>query len=278
MSVLEGILLGVLQGLTEFLPVSSSGHLALAEHLLGARTPGVTFEVIVHLATALAVVLFFRRRVLAILIALARWPFARGAGAGGRPAGGRPAGEAEDARLGLNLALGTAPAAVVGYLLESRVERAFNDPRLVSALLVVTGCILWTTKFARREGRRVETWKDALLVGAGQAVAVLPGISRSGTTIAAGLAAGLERKRAAEFAFLLSIPIILGAAAVSLGDALRGTVALGAAEAAGAIAAFACALPSIAVLMRLVTAGRLYRFSYYCWAVGALGILLTTMY
>lgn len=271
MSVLEGILLGVLQGLTEFLPVSSSGHLALAEHLLGAKTPGVTFEVIVHLATVLAVILFFRRRILAILAALARWPFAR------RGAGGRPAGEAEDARLGLNLALGTVPAAVVGYLFESRIERAFDDPRLVSALLIVTGCILWTTRFARPEGRRVETWKDALLIGVGQAVAVLPGISRSGTTIAAGIAAGLERKRAAEFAFLLSIPIILGASAVSLGDALRGTAPLGAAEAAGAFAAFACALPSIAVLMKLVAAGRLHRFSYYCWAVGALGVLLTTM-
>jgi undecaprenyl-diphosphatase len=270
MSVLEGILLGILQGLTEFLPVSSSGHLALAEHLLGAKTPGVTFEVVVHLATVLAVILFFRRRILAILTALARWPFT------GRGEAGRPAGEAEDARLGLNLALGTVPAAVVGYLFESRIEQAFDDPRLVSVLLIVTGCILWTTRFVRREGRRVETWKDAVLVGVGQAVAVLPGISRSGTTIATGVVAGLERKRAAEFAFLLSIPIILGASAVSLSDALSGTTALSAAEAAGAVAAFLCALPSIAVLMKLVSAGRLHRFSYYCWAVGALGVLLTT--
>jgi undecaprenyl-diphosphatase len=137
---------------------------------------------------------------------------------------------------------------------------------------------LWTTRFVRREGRRVETWKDAVLVGVGQAVAVLPGISRSGTTIATGIVAGLERKRAAEFAFLLSIPIILGASAVSLSDALSGTAAFGAAEAAGAVAAFLCAIPSIAVLMKLVSAGRLHRFSYYCWAVGALGVLLTTMH
>ncbi len=183
----------------------------------GAKTPGVTFEVIVHLATALAVILFFRRRIVAILAALARWPFA---GRGG--AAGRPDGEAADARLGLNLALGTVPAAVVGYLFESRIERAFDDPTLVSALLIVTGCILWTTRFVRREGRPVETWKDALLIGVGQAVAVLPGISRSGTTIATGVVVGLERKRAAEFAFLLSVPIILGASVVSLSDAARG--------------------------------------------------------
>ncbi len=273
MSVLEGILLGILQGLTEFLPVSSSGHLALAEHLLGAKTPGVTFEVIVHLATALAVILFFRRRIAAILAALVRWPFTgRGEGAG------RPDGEAADARLGLNLALGTVPAAVVGYLFESRIERAFDDPTLVSALLIVTGCILWVTRFVRREGRPVETWKDALLIGVGQAVAVLPGISRSGTTIATGIVAGIERRRAAEFAFLLSVPIILGASVVSLSDAAHGASTLGAPEAAGAIAAFVFALPSIAVLMRLVSAGRLHRFPYYCWTVGVLGVLFTTMH
>jgi undecaprenyl-diphosphatase len=273
MGVFEGILLGVLQGLTEFLPVSSSGHLALAEYLLGARTPGVTFEVLAHLATALAVILFFRRRIAAILVALARWAFLRG------PAAPRPSeAQAADARLGLNLALGTVPAAVVGYLFESRIEQAFDDPRLVSVLLIVTGCILWTTRFARREGRPVENWKDAVVVGVAQAVAVLPGISRSGSTIAAGLLAGIERKRAAEFAFLLSVPIILGASAVSLSDALSGTAALGAAELAGAAAAFVCALPSIAVLMKVVSAGRLHRFSYYCWAVGALGVVLTTLH
>ena len=271
MTVPEGIALGVVQGLTEFLPVSSSGHLALAEAVLGVHTQGVRFEVLVHVATALAVILYFRRRIAAIVAALAAWPLRRSPS--GRGAWGTE--RAADARLGLNLALGTVPAAVVGYLFEARVEDAFDDPRLVSVLLVVTGLILWTTRLIRRPGRPVETWRDAPLVGVGQAVAVLPGISRSGTTIAAGLWAGLERRRAAEFAFLLSVPIILGAGAVSLSEAAR-EGALAAADAAGAAAAFLCALPAIAVLMRVVIAGRIHLFSYYCWALGVAGIVLTT--
>jgi undecaprenyl-diphosphatase len=275
MTVPEGVALGVVQGLTEFLPVSSSGHLALAESLLGVHTPGVRFEVLVHLATALAVILYFRRRIGAVLTALAGWPFRRRSQAG-PGAGARDAERAADARLGLNLALGTVPAAVVGYLFESRVEAAFDDPRLVSALLIVTGFILWATRLVRRPGRAVETWRDALLVGAGQAVAVLPGISRSGTTIATGLLAGLDRRRAAEFGFLLSVPIILGAGAVGLGGAVReGT--LGVADGVGAATAFICALPAIAVLMRVAIAGRIHLFSWYCWAVGAAGVVLTTI-
>jgi len=273
MTVPEGIALGVVQGLTEFLPVSSSGHLALSEAVLGVHTQGVRFEVLVHAATALAVVLYFRRRIAAVVTALAAWPLRRS------PSPGRGVWRDEraaDARLGLNLVLGTVPAAVVGYLFEARVEEAFDDPRLVSALLVVTGLILWTTRLVRCPGRPVETWRDALIVGVGQAVAVLPGISRSGTTVATGLWAGLDRRRAAEFAFLLSVPIILGAGAVSLSEAAR-EGALGAADAAGAAAAFLCALPAIAVLMRVVIAGRLHLFSYYCWAVGIAGIVLTTV-
>jgi len=144
-------------------------------------------------------------------------------------------------------------------------------------LLVVTGCILWTTRFARRPGRARETWRDALVVGTAQAVAVLPGISRSGSTISAGIVAGLDRARAAEFAFLLSVPIILGASAASLAKAAGGLGELGAAEAAGMAAAFAVALPSIGALMRIVPAGTFHRFSYYCWAVGVVGILFTTV-
>ena len=286
MTVLEGILLGVLQGLTEFLPVSSSGHLALAEHLLNARTPGVAFEVALHFATALAVLLFFRRRVAAVLGAMAAWVRQRvglGRSGGGAPAEGAPGrpglkgGRNEDARLGFHLMLGTVPAGVVGYLFEDAVARAFGDPRLVSALLIATGLILWTTRYARGERRRHETWRDALAVGCAQAVAVLPGISRSGATIAAGIACGLERKKAAEFAFLLSVPIILGASFVSLGDAAAGGASLGIAGVAGVVAAFCVALPSIAVLMKVVTAGGLHRFAYYCWAVGALGLVLTAV-
>jgi len=196
-SIPEAIGLGVLQGLTEFLPVSSSGHLALAEHFLGVRSPGIAFEVFAHFGTALAVIVFFRRRVASIVVALVRALV----GASHEPA---------EARLGVRLAVGTVPAVVVGYLSNDQIKSAFANPTLVSGLLVLTGCVLWLTRRLSPGARPVESLRDALVIGMAQAVAILPGISRSGSTISAGLALGVQREQAAEFAFLLSIPVILG--------------------------------------------------------------------
>ncbi|MBN2564312.1 MAG: undecaprenyl-diphosphate phosphatase [Candidatus Eisenbacteria bacterium] len=263
MTLLQGILLGVLQGLTEFLPVSSSGHLALAEYYLGINEPGVTFEVFVHFGTALAVVSFFRRRIASILIAIGRWATRRRF-------------DADELRLAVHLILATIPAAAAGYYLGPRVESAFNNPMLVSILLLVTGCILWFSGKLFPGTKVRETWVDALVVGVAQAFAVLPGISRSGTTITAGLAVGLERRAAAEFAFLLSVPVIFGAAAASLGDALD-VGGNGPAIALGTLAAFLSALPAIAILLRAVTAGKLAGFAYYCWALGAISLSALVM-
>lgn len=262
MSILAALALGVLQGVTEFLPVSSSGHLALAEHFFAVESPGVTFEVFVHFGTALAVIVYFRRRVVAILCALASWALRREHAR-------------DDARLGLLLILGTVPAAVVGVLFESRVEAAFDNPVLVSAMLIVTGIVLWSTRALPSGAGRPVRPSDALLVGAAQAAAILPGISRSGATISAGLGLKLGRTAAAEFAFLLSVPVILGATAVNLGDALGAGSAFGPPIAVGTLAAFGSAVPAIAVLMRLVTAGTFHRFAYYCWGAGIAGLILT---
>ena len=180
--------------------------------------------------------------------------------------------DADEARLALHLILATVPAAAAGYFLAPRIERAFTSPALVSILLMVTGLILW---FSGKlfPGTKVRgTWLDALAIGAAQALAILPGISRSGSTVTAGLAVGLERRAAAEFAFLLSIPVIFGAAAANLGDALEAGSSSGPALAFGTLAAFLSALPAIAMLLRAVTAGRLSNFAYYCWAVGAVSL------
>lgn len=259
MTVLEGIFLGLLQGLTEFLPVSSSGHLALAEHFFSIESPGVTFEVFVHFGTAMAVVLFFRRRIASILVALARCVT-------------RLQHDAAEVRLALHLLLATVPAAAVGYFLAPRIEHAFTSPVLVSVLLMVTGFILWFSGKLFPGTKARGTWLDALVIGAAQALAILPGISRSGSTITAGLAVGLERSAAAEFAFLLSVPVIFGAAAASLGDALTAGASSGPALALGTLAAFLSALPAIALLLRAVAAGKLSSFAYYCWAVGAVSL------
>jgi undecaprenyl-diphosphatase len=262
MSVLEGVLLGILQGLTEFLPVSSSGHLALAEHFAGVRGQGVTYEVFVHFGTALAVIWFFRRRVASIVVAAAGFLLRRRY-------------DIEEARTALHLAIGTIPAALVGYFLEDHVARAFREPALVSVLLIVTGLVLWLTRSIGSEARPRETWRDALRIGAAQAAAILPGISRSGATISAGLLSGVARKSAAEFAFLLSIPVILGATAASFGEALAARAEIGAATAAGTVAAFVSALPAIWILLRVVSGGGLHRFAFYCWGIGALGLVLS---
>jgi undecaprenyl-diphosphatase len=264
MSVLAAVALGILQGLTEFLPVSSSGHLALAEHFLEIDSPGVTFEVLVHFGTALAVIVFFRSRIAGIVAALSGLVTRR-------------AYDRADARMGLSLLVGTVPAAVVGVLFESRVEAVFGSPGLVSVFLLLTGTLLWLTRWLSPGARPRAGVRDALIIGAAQAVAILPGMSRSGWTVSTGLGLGLKREAAAEFAFLLAVPVILGATVVSVGDAFRSGSPLGAAAIAGTAAAFLSAIPAIHVLLKVVTAGRLYRFAYYCWAAGAVGLVLTAV-
>jgi len=262
MSIWQSIALGILQGLTEFLPVSSSGHLALAEHFLAVESPGVTFEVFVHFGTALAVIVYFRRRIASILRALVRWCFRRDH-------------DESDAKLGLLLLVGTLPAVAVGLLFEETVERAFGNPVLVSVLLMVTGFVLWITKLIPEGGRPRPGVPGALAIGFAQAAAVLPGVSRSGATISAALGLRLGRTAAAEFAFLLSLPVILGATAMSVTDALAGGGSAGMTVTLGTAAAFGSAVPAIALLMRVVNAGTFYRFAYYCWGAGLLALGLT---
>jgi undecaprenyl-diphosphatase len=262
MSLWAAIALGVLQGLTEFLPVSSSGHLALVEHFAGIESPGVTFEVFVHFGTALAVIVFFRKRIASILGAICRVVVRREY-------------DRDEARLGLHLLVGTVPAGAVGALFGSRVEAAFRSPALVSACLLLTGGVLWVTRRLQPGRKARGSLRDAVLIGAAQAAAVFPGVSRSGATVSAGLGLGLEREAAAEFAFLLAVPVILGATAVSLRDALGSHSLPGAAAVAGTAAAFLAALPAIRILLRAVTVGRLHLFSYYCWIAGFVGLVLT---
>lgn len=264
MTVWTAIALGVLQGLTEFLPVSSSGHLALAQHFLGIDSPGVTFEVLVHFGTALAVIVFFRKRIEAIITALAGLAL------------DRPH-DPEDARIGILLVVGTIPAAAVGLLFAGAVEATFRSPAIVSVALIVTGVVLQLTRLVSPGEKPHGSIRDALLIGVAQAIAIVPGMSRSGWTVSAGLGLGLRRRAAAEFAFLLSVPVILGATVMSVGKAFGSGSPPGTASIAGTVAAFVAAVPAIRVLLRVVTAGRFYRFSYYCWVAGAVGLVLTAV-
>ncbi|MCU0606923.1 MAG: undecaprenyl-diphosphate phosphatase [Candidatus Edwardsbacteria bacterium] len=265
MTLLHAIILGIVQGLTEFLPVSSSGHLALIENLFGLSGGNLRFEVFVHLGTLAAVVVVFRKRISKLVRAVfkARVYSDRG----------RLRFTDDNLRLALLLVLATIPAAVIGLLFDDAIERAFQSPVAVSALLLATGAILFGTRFVRAGEKKMNWWR-ALLVGCAQAVAILPGISRSGSTICAGIYAGTKQEDAAEFSFLLSVPVILGAGLLKFKDALHQGIPAGELLnlAAGGLAAAAVGYVSIKLLLGIVRRRKLEYFAYYCWAAGLAGL------
>jgi undecaprenyl-diphosphatase len=254
LTAIEAALLGLIQGLTEFLPVSSSGHLALGQVLLGIDTGDVTFEIIVHFGTVLAILTALRERVMLLILGCLR--------------------RDRDAwHMVLLLGIGTIPAGLVGVLFKKTLETAFNSPLVVSGFLIATGVILWSTRFAKGNRTRLTVW-DAILIGSAQALAVLPGISRSGSTIGMGLWRGVDGREAATFSFLLSIPIIVGATVLEVrhlvayplsADALLTLVI-------GAFVAYGSGVFAIRWLLGLMGGGKLGRFAYYCWLVGLIGV------
>lgn len=249
-----GALLGLIQGLTEFLPVSSSGHLVLAQALLGAKTEGILLEVLLHLGTTLVVVLFYRERVVELL---------------------RPRLDPERNRYRLAILAGLVPAGVVGVFFQEPIERLFESPAPTVAALACTGLFLLATKLAKDKDRTVGPGLG-FLIGVAQAVAILPGISRSGATIAAALFLGVKRKQAAEFSFVMSIPAILGAALLTARD-LRGAEG----EAAflvpallGTLVAIVSGYFALRFLVRVVEAGRIHLFGWYCLALALAAALV----
>jgi len=256
MSWLEAVILGLVQGLAEFLPISSSGHLALGQELLGVATEDVTFVVIVHFGTLLAVVTEFRGRI---------WELTSGF----------VTGDAQARRMTAYLIVGTLPAGLVGLFLENAIGSLFNSPLAVCGFLILTGIILFSTRF--RKGERTEIGLvDALLIGVAQAGAILPGISRSGMTISAGLWKGIDGEEAARFSFLLSCPVIAGATILKVKDLVESGVTADHAFSlvVGAGVAYVSGIVAIRWLMAVVARGGLPRFAYYCWTIGLAGLLL----
>lgn len=269
MGTVEALILGIVQGLTEFLPVSSSGHLVVAQALLGFRKPVLLFDIMVHLATLGSLAVVFRAD-LAWL-----WRSARPAQRGGRAADLPPTQRAEGRRFVWLLIIGTLPTGVIGLLFHRPVERLFTQPAVVGAMLVVTGVVLWATKRAPIGRRRITamSWVDALIIGAVQGFALIPGISRTGTTIAVALFLGLERDLAARYGLLLGVPAIAGAVVVGAFKGGAATTGLGATLTAMGVA-FVMGYVALRILLRTVVAGRLAAFAPYCWVVG-LVILVT---
>jgi undecaprenyl-diphosphatase len=261
MTVFQAIFLGVVQGLTEFLPVSSSGHLVFFQSVFGMVEPQLAFDVMLHLGTLLAVVVYFRTDIARIL--LGAWAWIRG----------RRKGESE-AKLLLWIVVASVPTGLMGVVLKDWFESLFSMPRTVGLMLLVTGLLLWLTRVVRKNEKtagRMGVW-DALIIGIAQGIAIIPGISRSGSTISTGLFCGLHRELAGKFSFLLSIPAILGATLLEFRkiDTASGFGV----TFIGMAVSFIVGLLALRLLMNIVKKGRLSSFSYYCWAVGLLMILL----
>ena len=254
--MLESILLGILQGLTEFLPVSSSGHLVLAQSLLtGFDGPAAAFDVLLHGGTLAAVLIYFRGDILRILAAL------------GKPGEG-------GWRLPGLLILGSIPAGIVGVFLSDTIEPLFSAPKVAAFGLLVTALILTVAWLFRGRGHRTLgelTASGALLIGVSQALAIVPGISRSGSTIALGMFIGLSGKEAARFSFLLSIPAITGA--LMLESGVLGDTGLSLSYVVGALTAALVGWASIAILMRLLNRENILPFAVYCLALGVLSLV-----
>lgn len=248
MTYFDAIILGIVQGLTEFLPVSSSGHLVIAQTFLGVPSPGVFLEVALHVATLLSVMVVYRRKLLELLM-------------------GTLQRDADALRYVGMLVLATLPVVGVALLFRNDIEAAFDTPYVTAFMLLITGFILYSTTWHRQERPADQpTTFHALSMGISQCVALLPGISRSGTTIAAGLWTGLRGERAAEFSFLMSIPAIAGAAILQIPEV--GSATLGGPLLAGFIAALASGVAAIKSLVWLVRRQGFHHFAWYVWAMG----------
>jgi undecaprenyl-diphosphatase len=283
MTLFDGITLGVVQGVTEFLPISSDGHLRLAHDLLGVSGDGsLLFDLMLHLGTLVAVFLFYRQEIGVILRDLApavtEFPSRGWAAVNDR----------EGARLALVTVVATVPTGIIGLLLKKVVSSEAIPMWGVSALLMVNGVVLWSSFFAKeREPQAAQgvglagvdyrgvTLPRAVLIGIAQGIAVLPGISRSCLTIVSSLWLGVKREDAARVSFLMSIPAILGAVVVEFASASpadRG--ALNAPVQAGVAVALVVGLGAIHLLTRVLRAAQFHRFAWYCWALGGASLAM----
>lgn len=255
MSVIEAIILGIVQGFAEFLPVSSSGHLVLLQNIFGIEEGALTFDIALHLATLAAVIVIYRKRLIEIL----RHPLSK---------------------LPVYIVLGTIPIGILGLLFNDLIERFFETGATLGVGFIFTGIILMLAENIGKKERTLEQMKvrDPLLIGTAQAVAMLPAVSRSGMTVSSALALGIERKTAADFSFLLSIPAILAAVVLDTYKMLKtgenALASIGAAPlAAGMMAAAVCGFFAIKAMLKLIQNRKLKYFSWYLWGIGALVLL-----
>ena len=248
--------LAIVQGITEFLPISSSGHLGLAEHILGFKPPGITFEIVAHAGTLLSVLLYYRRRLATIIIQLPQ------KGSDGRREAGL-------------LLLGFLPIAIAGLICREHVTPLFHKPVFIAAMLIITGLVLLTLFLPHRQRPGLGIGK-ALLIGMAQALAILPGISRSGMTICLARHLGLPPQQAAEFSLLMMVPAIAGALLLQVFEVTKnglGDLTIPMLLTTFALSA-AVGYAAIAVLVKALATGHFRWFGFYCLVAGIAGLIL----
>jgi len=252
MSLFEAIVLGIVQGLTEFLPVSSSGHLVLMQKYLGISEAGLTFEVLVHFGTLIAVFIVYWNEIWDLI----KNPFQQ---------------------MTLLIVLGAIPTAFIGFVFKPYFEKSFESLLVVGISLIITGIILWLSD-NHLGGRKTEnnaSWLDVIIIGLAQGLAITPGISRMGLTVSAGLMRGFTREMAAKYSFLLSIPVILGANLLEIKDLFEAGFkqSLSLPYLIGPLAAAVSGVFAIKILLKILKTGNLKYFSFYVWLLGSITIL-----
>lgn len=258
MTLFQAIILGLVQGLGEFLPISSSAHLVLVPWLFNWHDPGLSFDVALHMGTLIAVILYFWRDWVNLI------------------KGGLKGMKTQDGRLFWYLVASSIPGAAIGFLLENQAESIFRTPLLIAIMLIVMGVILYLADQKSRKVTEIEniSFKTSMLIGLSQALAIIPGVSRSGITMTTGLLTGLTRESSARFSFLLSTPIIMGAALVKLPEVLSTPGMLNTNFVVGIAVAAISGLASIYVLLRYVQSKSFLPFAWYRFALGAVVILV----
>ncbi len=272
MNWFKAAVLGIIQGLTEFLPVSSSGHLVIGSKILGLPSPGLSFSIWVHVGTALATLIMLNKEI--------RWLV-------NNLFTPDTIGERRRAIILIGyIAMASIPAAIVGLFLKDIVEVTFSSITIASIGLIVTGFILQSSKkHAEVHFNPHQSWRQsimttitlpkAFLVGVFQAIAIVPGVSRSGLTITSGIVSGMSREDAAKFSFLLSLPAIFGSALLDIKSALDAQIRIVTLNSLiGAATSFIMGMFALVFVFKMVCRGELWKFSYYCWAIGIIGLAL----
>ncbi|MEL7670665.1 undecaprenyl-diphosphatase UppP [Methanobacterium sp.] len=277
MDIIQALVLGIVQGLTEFLPVSSSAHLVFVPYIIGT-TSSLAYDTLLHIGTLIAVVAYFWNDIVNMfksffssLLDIPRGQFLKGLQ------------ENQFKKLAWFIIIGSIPAGLAGILFKSSFESLFNSITMVGVFLIVTGFLLWGSEMVSRKisdktSLKEMSLKNSIIIGIAQAFSIAPGISRSGATISTGLFLGVERELAARYSFLLSIPAILGAALVQAKDISSIMDISSAAAIAGFIAAIISGYLAVKFMLKLIKERNLLPFAYYCWIVGPLAIILSYIY